>query len=51
MNIYYEKFKEFFKRHGLYDEKIFDELSHDSEMFDYLDDEKKTIYRLQLLYL
>ncbi len=39
MNIYYNNFINFFKRHNLYDEEIFDYLRENSFMFDYRDDD------------
>ena len=41
MNIYYEKFINFFKEHNMYNEEMFAYLRNNSTMFDYRDEEKR----------
>lgn len=41
MNVYYTKFIDFFKKHNLYDEKVFGYLRQNSIMFDYRDEDAR----------
>lgn len=41
MNVYYNKFIDFFERHHLYDKEMFDYLRLNSTMFDYRDIDKR----------
>ena len=41
MNIYYEEFINFFKKHDLYNEELFNNIRLNSYLFDYRDDEKR----------
>ena len=50
MNEYYNKFVDFCKRYGIYDERVFKYLRNNSYMFDYRDEDYRRMICTQVMY-